>query len=319
MSQSLSALEQIKARIDPYAGDVVFARLARGTVAEITPEDDVVLRWHGLYRHRPAEAGAFMLRVKLPGGALSAAQSLALAELAERFGRGVVSLTTRQNVELHWITLPDLPEIFARLDETGLVTLGACGDQVRGVISCPVAGLDPEEILDTTPLAEALTAAFLGNPAFANLPRKFKLALSGCAQHCVPTAVNDLSLVVARNAAGEPGFALLAGGGLSVQPVMASRLDPWVAPEEALEVVSHAVAIFREYGNREQRGKARLKHLLAARGLPWFRAELETRLGPGLCLSPRHSPALPGTTTWACMRSARRAASISASPCPPDN
>lgn len=279
MTQQLSALELVKAQVDPYAGGEVFARLARGSVEAITPEDDVVMRWHGLYRHRPQEAGVFMLRVKVPGGALSAEQLVAVAALAEQYGRGALSLTTRQNLELHWLTLPDLPEVFARLDAVALSTLGACGDQVRNVVSCPVAGLAHEECCDTTALAGALTRAFQGNPRFANLPRKFKLALSGCAHGCVPTAINDLSLVAARNADGVAGYALLVGGGLSVQPVLAANLAAWVTAEEAVEVVVQAVSIFQEYGNREQRGKARMKHLLAARGLPWFRQELETRLG----------------------------------------
>jgi len=278
-AQPMSALEEVKARVDPYAGQEVFARLARGTVEDISAEDDVVMRWHGLYRHRPQEAGLFMLRLKLPGGAITATQLAAVADVAEQYAHGRVNLTTRQDIELHTLTLADLPAVFAALDAVGLTTLGACGDQVRNVVTCPVAGIDAEELLDTTPVAAALTGEFLQNPHFANLPRKFKLALSGCAQHCVPVMINDLSLVAARNDAGAMGYALWAGGGLSAQPVMVASLEAWVAPEEAVAVAAKAVEIFRDYGNRTQRTKARMKHLLAERGMPWFRAELEARLG----------------------------------------
>ena len=137
MSQALSALEQLKRDVNPYAGQEVFARLARGTVADITPEDDLVMRWHGLYRHRPQEAGVFMLRLKLPGGALSTAQATTVAALAAQFSNGHLSLTTRQDIELHQLTLADLPTVFAELAAVGLRTLGACGDQVRNVVACP--------------------------------------------------------------------------------------------------------------------------------------------------------------------------------------
>ncbi|HEY3375905.1 MAG TPA: nitrite/sulfite reductase [Armatimonadota bacterium] len=282
MSQALSALEQLKRDVNPYAGQEVFARLARGTVADITPEDDLVMRWHGLYRHRPQEAGVFMLRLKLPGGALSTAQATTVAALAEQFSNGHLSLTTRQDIELHQLTLADLPTVFAELAAVGLRTLGACGDQVRNVVACPVSGIDPAELLDTAKVGEELTAAFLANPAFANLPRKFKIALCGCAQHCVPSEINDLAFEAALDGEGRPGFTVLIGGGLSAHPVMAADLGVWVPVEDAVAVVSRAVEIFRDHGNREQRGQARVKHLVAKHGVAWFREEMERRLGRAL-------------------------------------
>lgn len=282
MANALSALEQLKREVNPYVGQEVFARLARGTVKDITPADDLVMRWHGLYRHRPQEAGLFMLRLKLPGGAITAAQAATVAALAARFSGGHLSLTTRQDIELHQLTLADLPTVFAELQAVGLQTLGACGDQVRNVVACPVAGIDPKERIDTTAVAEALTAAFLANPAFANLPRKFKIALCGCAQHCVPSEINDLGFEAALDGEGHSGFALLIGGGLSAHPVMATDLGVWIPVEDAVDVVSRAVEIFREHGNREQRGQARVKHLIAKHGAAWFREELERRLGRAL-------------------------------------
>ena len=293
MAQSLSALELTKSSINPYDGSKVFARLAEGTVADITPEDDVIMRWHGLYRHRPVEAGLFMLRLKLPGGAITSEQLATAARLAERYSHGRLNLTTRQDLELHWLTLADLPAVFAALEAVGLPTLGSCGDQVRNVVGCPVAGLDPDEVFDTSPVVRALTEAFLANPAFANLPRKFKIGVSGCAQGCVPVAVNDFSLLAVRDADGEPAFALYVGGGLSARPTFAANLRACIAPNEAVEVVTRVVEIFRDHGNREHRGKARMKHLIAEKGLPWFRTELEARLGRVL---PSHDGDFPRST-----------------------
>ncbi|HOF88057.1 MAG TPA: nitrite/sulfite reductase [Armatimonadota bacterium] len=289
---AISPLEDIKARINPYAErDAAFARLARGTVAAITPEDDVVLRWHGLYRHRPAEEGVFMLRIKLPNGEITAAQLGAVAAIARDRGAAYVNLTTRQDLQVYGLALAALPAAFAALDAAGLTSRGACGDAVRNVIGCPAAGLAPGETLDTLPVARALTAAFLGNPAFANLPRKFKIAVS--ADGCVPARINDVALIVAPDAAGAPGFALFVGGGLSVAPAYAEPLG-WVAPEEALAVVTRLVELFHAHGNRENRHQARVKHLLAARGLPWLKAEVEARLGRALPPAPPLPPVAHG-------------------------
>jgi ferredoxin-nitrite reductase len=278
MTKILSALEQLKSEIDPYAGREVFDRLAQGTVEDITPQDDIVMRWHGMYRQRPLEAGLFMLRLKLPNGALTAAQAETAASLAERYSGGKISLTTRQNIEFHYITLADLPVIFAELEAVNLRTLGACGDQVRNVVGCPVTDISADELINTIPLANEITAAFLANPQFANLPRKFKIALSGgCG--CVPYDINDLGLVAAKNAAGEIGFAALVGGGLSVQPAYAVNAGVWIPQNEVIEFITQLVQIFKEYGNRENRGRARVKHIIADKGVDWLRGELELRLG----------------------------------------
>lgn len=281
MSKELSALEIAKQSVDPYAGEEVFARLARGTVADITPEDDVVMRWHGLYRQRPPESGLFTLRLRLPNGAVTAGQASVVAGIAGRAGVGRIDLTTRQNVELHSLALADLAAILAELRSAGLTTLGVCGDAVRGIVGCPAAGLDPEEILDTRPTVDALTAAFLGNRDYGNLPRKLKIAVCGCARHCVPTEINDVGLEAARDAEGTLGYTLLVGGGLSASPVFAQPIG-WIEVGEAVEVVSAIASLFREHGNRENRARARMKHLLAAWGLDRFRAELEARLGRAL-------------------------------------
>jgi sulfite reductase (ferredoxin) len=284
MTTTLTELERMKASVDPYAGEAVFARLARG--AAVTPEDDIVLRWHGLYRHRSLDEDRYMLRLKLPGGAITAAQLAEVARLAVEVGSEAIHVTTRQDLQLYQVKATDLHWIFPRLSAAGLTSLGACGDVVRNVIGCPVAGIAEEAGGAHQEIAETVTAAFLGNPIFANLPRKFKIAVSGCAQGCVPVGINDLGLVAAPNAAGEPGFALLVGGGLSVAPALAEELGVWVAPAQVIDVVGELVSIFRDYGNREHRGRARFKHLLAARGTTWVRAELAARLGMEL---PAHT------------------------------
>ena len=224
MSKELSPLEVAKQSVDPYAGEAVFARLSRATVADITPEEDIVMRWHGLYRQRPAEAGLFTLRLRLPNGALTAQQATVLAGIAARLGGGRLDLTTRQNIEVHGLPLAVLEGVFHELRAAGLTTLGACGDTVRGMVACPAAGLDPDEMLDTRPVVESLTAAFVGNREFGNLPRKLKVAVCGCARHCVPVEINDVGLEAASNEEGDLGFALFVGGGLSASPTLAQSL-----------------------------------------------------------------------------------------------
>lgn len=279
MVKDISPWEQLKLDVNPYVGPEIFTRLAQGTVEDLTEKDDMVLRWHGLYRHRPVENGRFMLRLKMPGGTLNAAQAATVASLAERFSGGKLCLTTRQNVQLHNLELAALPAVFAELYAVGLQSLGACGDQVRNVVACPVTGIDPTSLLDTTPVSEALTAAFFGNPAFVNLPRKFKISVCGCKQHCVPSEINDLSFVAALDDDGRPGFVLWVGGGLSAQPVMAKDLGVWMGVEDVVDVASAAVEIFRDEGNRVKRTKSRIKYLINERGVPWFLEEIERRLG----------------------------------------
>jgi len=289
MSKELSPLEVAKQSVDPYVGEAVFARLSRATVEDITPEEDIVMRWHGLYRQRPAEAGLFTLRVRLPNGVLTTEQATVLAGIAARMCGGRLDVTTRQSIEVHGLPLAALEGVFHELRAAGLTTLGACGDTVRGMVACPAAGLDPDETLDTRPVVESLTAAFVGNREFGNLPRKLKVAVCGCARHCVPVEINDVGLEAARNEEGTLGFALFVGGGLSASPTLAQPVG-WIAQDQAVPVVKAIAAIFREHGNRSNRARARMKHLLGEWGIDRFRAELESRLGwaprviPGMAL-----------------------------------
>ena len=181
----------------------------------------VRLKWWGLYHDKP-KVGSFMLRIKLPGGLLTPAQLRAIGEISTRFGRGDGELTTRQNVQLHWIELAALPGVFALLDAAGLTTAGACGDTVRNITGCPVAGVAHDELFDATPVLEEAAAFFYGHPDYSDLPRKHKITISACRDRCNAPEINCISLVGVVHE-GREGFAVLAGGGLSSVPRTRAR------------------------------------------------------------------------------------------------
>jgi ferredoxin-nitrite reductase len=242
-------------------------------------EEDVVrLKWWGLYHDKP-KVGTFMLRVKLPGGLLTPAQLRAIGEISTRFGRGDGELTTRQNVQLHWIELAALPEVFALLDSAGLTTAGACGDTVRNITGCPVAGIAHDELFDATPLLEEAAAFFYGHPDYSDLPRKHKITISACRDRCNAPEINCISLVGVVHE-GREGFAMLAGGGLSSVPRIARDLGVFVPKEEALEVTRALLDAWREdLTYRVSRVKSRMKFMVDDYGPEGVRAEIERRLG----------------------------------------
>jgi ferredoxin-nitrite reductase len=252
------------------------------------------LKWHGLYEHNSKD-GHFMLRVKVVQGVLTAEQADVLAWITERHGRGIIDCTTRQCVQIHWITLDAVPEILARLNAVGLTTKGACGDITRNVIGCAVAGIAHEQIVDGYATARALHDHFLGNGAFSNLPRKYKISVTGCAEDCARGLINDLALSGAIAPDGTRGFNLRVGGGLSSAPRFARWIDVFVAPEEAPAVVEHVTAMFRDADeNRKARGKARFKFLVDRVGPEAFREELERRVGHALRRGSAGAPDLRG-------------------------
>jgi len=287
----LSALERSKLERHPLdvLADVVDVYAAGGPSAvDAVPGEWERLKWAGLYPQRQGP-DRLMLRIKVPGGRLRADQARAVGALAGRFARppegggaSVVDITTRQDLQLHWIAFADVPEIWETLGSVGLTTHQACGDGPRNVTCCPVSGIDAEEVVGALGVAEALSAHFSGRRSTANLPRKLKIAVSGCVEDCVRAEINDIALVPAEPPSGAPGFNLLVGGGLSDGPRLASDLDVFVAPDEAVEVVSGVVALFAELGNREHRGMARLKYLVEELGPEGFRAALARRLGRAL-------------------------------------
>ena len=253
---------------------------AKNGFAGIPEEDlDVRLRWYGLYTQRPKEGGLFMLRVKIPNGTLSAEQLETLGRLSIQYARNTGDATTRQDVQFHNVRIEDVPTIFAELADVGLSTSGACGDITRNVTGCPLAGIDAAEFIDAEPLVEEVHRHFLGNREFSNLPRKFKITVSGCSLYCTGHEINDIGLVALRTPEGEVVFDLWVGGGLGSKERFADRLGAHISPREVVEVTHHICAIFRDHGNRGSRGHARLKFLLGEWGPERFRDELEKRLG----------------------------------------
>jgi len=278
-SDAMNKFEAIKQEGDGLDGRLAVERAAVEGRAALTDADLFRMKWSGFYEHNTKD-GFFMLRVKVVGGILSAEQGDVIAWIAAEHGRGMLDCTTRQCVQIHWITMDAAPEILRRLEAVGLTTTGACGDVTRNVIGCPLAGIGHEELVDGHATAEALHRHFLGNRAFSNLPRKYKISVTGCAEDCANGRINDVALTGAVAPDGTRGYNLRVGGGLSTVPRFARDIDVFVTPEETPEVVEHVTAIFRDADeNRRARGKARFKFLLDRVGPEAFRADLEARVG----------------------------------------
>ncbi|MFE1103661.1 nitrite/sulfite reductase [Nocardiopsis alba] len=247
-------------------------------------------RWYGLYTQRaPGIDGGktavlepeelddryFMLRVRIDGGRLSVAQLRAIAEISRDHGRDTADITDRQNIQYHWIRVEDVPAIWEKLESVGLSTTEACGDTPRVIMGCPLAGVAEDEVIDPTAQIQEIYDEHIGDPRFSNLPRKFKTSLSGCTSHCVNHEINDVAFVGVRNEAGEVGYDLFVGGGLSTNPMFARRLGTFVRPERVSEVWAGVCSIFRDYGFRRLRTRARIKFLIKEWGTERFREVLE--------------------------------------------
>jgi sulfite reductase (ferredoxin) len=227
----------------------------------------------------------FMVRIRIPNGLLSSDQVRAVADIAEQHARGVADITVRQNFQLHWVTLESLPEVLESLWRAGLTTTGACGDVARNITGCPVAGLDAEEIVDASPLALAIDRELGGAAAFYNLPRKFKISITGCRHWCSYPEINDVALTATtreRNGVVETGFSLRVGGGLSTDPHIALRLNAFIQWDQVVPVARGVAEIFRASETlRQSREKARLKFLFLQQG--WtaesFLEELQRQIG----------------------------------------
>jgi sulfite reductase (ferredoxin) len=265
------------------------------------------MRWWGLYTQRkPGIDGGktavlepeelddeyFMLRVRIDGGRLTTEQLRVIGEISQEFARGTADITDRQNVQYHWIRIEDVPEIWNRLEAVGLSTTEACGDTPRVIIGSPVAGIAEDEIIDGTPAIEEIHRRVIGNKAFSNLPRKFKSAISGSPLLDVAHEINDVAFVGVVHPEHGPGFDLWVGGGLSTNPKIGVRLGAWVPLAEVPDVYEGVISIFRDYGYRRLRNRARLKFLVADWGPEKFRQVLEDEyLGRGLVDGP--APAQP--------------------------
>ncbi|MCU1681159.1 MAG: sulfite reductase [Amycolatopsis sp.] len=246
-------------------------------------------RWFGLYTQRKpgidgGRTGAlepeelddryFMLRVRLDGGALTTEQLSVLGEISQTHARDTADITDRQNIQYHWIQVEDMPTIWEKLENAGMTTMEACGDSPRVILGSPVAGIAADEIIDGTPAIAEIKRRFIGKPEYANLPRKFKTAISGQAD--VTHEIHDIAFVGVNHPEHGPGFDLWVGGGLSTNPMIGQRLGAWVPRDEVPDVWEGVISVFRDYGYRRLRARARIKFLVKDWGAEKFRQVLET-------------------------------------------
>lgn len=248
----------------------------------VSEEDRVLLKWGGIYDQKP-RAGHFMMRVRINSCIMNTKQARAIAEVALKYGRDIVKITTRGAIQFYWITLDQLPEVFKTFEAVGLSTFEACGDCPRTIVGNPLAGIDNNELLDTTGIVRELNEFFLLNRDFSNLPRKFKMSVSSSSVNPAHREINDLSFTPAVkviNGEEIKGFHVWVGGGLSVKPHLAKQLDLFVLPEEVLKVAIGVATIFRDHGYRESRQHARLKFLVDDWGAEKFKEELLKLTGP---------------------------------------
>ncbi len=290
--EPLNPAEQIKKEAEPLEVRERIERVfARGGFRSIGKQDlRNRMRWWGLYTQRTQgvpgdrtgsaqpeelEGEFFMLRIRIDGGRLSSDQLRAIAWASETHGRDLADVTDRQNVQLHWIRIEDVPAIWDRLEATGLTTAEACGDTPRVILGCPLAGIDGDEIIDATPVIEEIRRRHIGTTEFSNLPRKYKSSISGCAARCTDPEINDVALVGVEHPDLGPGYDLWVGGGLSTNPMFAQRLGAFVTPARAAEAWAGVTSLFREYGYRRSRNQARLKFLVRDWGAEQVRVILE--------------------------------------------
>lgn len=275
------------------------------------PADDLNPRfkWLGIYTQRRQDLGGeltgqvpddqlqdkyLMMRVRFDGGLASPERLRVVGEISRDYARSTADFTDRQNIQLHWIRIEDVPAIWDRLESVGLTTLLGCGDVPRIILGSPVAGVSAEEIIDATPAIERIQQELLPNPEFHNLPRKFKSAISGHSRQDVTHEIQDISFIGSVHPEHGPGFECFVGGGLSTNPMIAQSLGAWIPLEEVPDVWAGVARIFRDYGFRRLRNRARLKFLVAQWGIEKFREVLETEyLGRPLIDGP-HQPINPG-------------------------
>jgi sulfite reductase (ferredoxin) len=290
--------ERLKREKNPWDAIEEIRAFARDGRSSIPETWNVYFKWWGIYTQgdglgvtggKGGEGKAteyFMMRVGVPNGILRADQARVLADIARRHGRNLADITVRQNIQFHWLTIESLPEVMEALDSVGLSPKGACGDVVRNVTGCPLAGIAHDELVDASPLAVEISRELQANNEFYNLPRKFKICVSGCSVWCSYPEINDIGLTAVRRVVAgggsEIGYSVRVGGGLSNEPHLGIRLNAFVRPDQAAAVARTITEIFRDQqGLRESRDRARLKYLFMKEG--WtaerFLDEIESRIG----------------------------------------
>ncbi len=287
-------MERLKRDKNPWEAFDEVRAFARAGRSSVVPEwASAYFKWWGIYTQGDGVGATggkggeglatdwFMMRIGIPNGIVSASQLRTIGGLTRKYARNLADITVRQNIQLHWLTIESLPEVVDALDAIGLSPKGACGDVVRNVTGCPLAGVAADELIDASPIARGIAHELTANPAFYNLPRKFKISASGCPSWCTYPEINDIALTAVERD-GEVGYSLRVGGGLSCEPHLAVRLDAFIRPDQAVRVVRGVTEIFRDQqGLRENRERARLKYLFLREG--WtaerFLDELHARLG----------------------------------------
>jgi sulfite reductase (ferredoxin) len=275
-------------------------RYAREGFASI-PADDLGVRFRawGLYTQgdghgtRGEEQPYFMMRVRTPNGLLTSGMVRTIADLSDRYARSSIDITNRQNFQLHWLRIEDVPTVWDELARVGWTSMGACGDNTRTVTGCPLAGVEHDELIDASGIALEVDRFLNGNPEYANFPRKFKITITGCAHWCTYPEINDIGATAVRRADGEIGFHLRVGGGLSTRPHLAVMLPAFVLPNQLPRVSEAVASIFRDSEElRVNRAKARMKYLFIHHG--WtaasFLAEVERRIGYTLAPAAEETP-----------------------------
>ena len=294
----MNRIEALKAERDGLEVTEDLVRFAREGWRTIADDDKERLKWIGVF-HRKPTPGHFMMRIRTAQGIVTASQARLLGEITKASGRNIADVTTRQQVQLRWVTIEGVPDVLARLEAAGLSSLQTGMDNIRGIVGCPATGLTPRELFDSAPIAAAFQKIFLGNRAFTNLPRKFNVTITGCREHCTGGETQDISMtpaIAVRDGQEIAGLNVAIGGKQgSGGPRFATDLAAFVTPEEAADVCAAIALIFRDHGPREARSKTRLAFLVDEWGALRFRHELEARLGRAL--PPAGHDARGATTT----------------------
>jgi ferredoxin-nitrite reductase len=273
-----NSVERLKREKHPY--DVLndIPRFIEIPYEDIPEEDILRLQWYGLYHDKP-KIGNFMMRVKIPNGILTPVQLRTVGQISQKYGENSGELTTRQCVQIHWIRMASLPSIFEELAAVGLTTAGGCGDNLRNITGCPVAGLHPDEAFDVLPTIREIAKYFYGNREYGNLPRKHKYTISACPHHCNAPEIHDIAMIGVHQD-GREGYAFWVGGGLSSVPRIGKNLGIFVPKEEALETARGLTDIWqKDLRYRMSRAKARFKFMVDDDGPEAIRERLEAHLG----------------------------------------
>ncbi|HVF10946.1 MAG TPA: nitrite/sulfite reductase [Abditibacteriaceae bacterium] len=292
--RELSRNERIKLERGGFTvWEDIVKRYAKEGYESIEDDDLERFKWYGIYRQRP-NTGHFMMRLKVPGGAVSAVQLYEIAAMSHAHARGFADITTRQDFQVHWLTIEVIPEVVEGLQSVGLTTKGACGDVARNICSSPLAGIDPDEVLNPLPLVMEATNLFAGNPEYADLPRKHKMLVVGNPASG-QIEIQEIALYgMRRSDDAAIGYHCRIGGGLSTEPHLGQNLGAFIPPEQALAVLEAITAIYRDHGYRKSRKHARLKYLVADWGAAKFRARVEEYLGYKLRDAEPENDDVPG-------------------------